>query len=339
MTVQSVGSYNNSFDFLTRDIASYRKRGFKVLVLSGSHTRAKRLAASLSDEGIPAFFTEDMETPLADGQIAILYGHASRGFEYPLIKLAVIAESDIFGEKKAGKRKRKARYSGEKIQSFSDLSVGDYVVHENHGLGIYRGIEKMEIDGALKDYIKLEYNGSNLYILATQLDALQKYAGADAAGVPKLSRIGAQEWDEDQIKVRSSVRDIAKDLVQLYAVVRRSTAMYTAPTPNGRRNSRRCFLTRKRTISCRRSKIRSRDMESRKIKNRLICGDVRLRKTEIALRAAFKAVQEGRQVPTGAYDHPCAQHYNTFVQRMMISLSGWICSHASVPAVRRIDHP
>jgi transcription-repair coupling factor (superfamily II helicase) len=318
MTVQSVGSYNNSFDFLTRDIASYRKRGFKVLVLSGSHTRAKRLAASLSDEGIPAFFTEDMETPLADGQIAILYGHASRGFEYPLIKLAVIAESDIFGEKKAGKRKRKARYSGEKIQSFSDLSVGDYVVHENHGLGIYRGIEKMEIDGALKDYIKLEYNGSNLYILATQLDALQKYAGADAAGVPKLSRIGAQEWMKTKSKVRSSVRDIAKDLVKLYAVRQAEHGYVYGPDTEWQKEFEEMFPYEETDDQLQAIEDTKRDMESRKIMDRLICGDVGYGKTEIALRAAFKAVQEGRQV---AYLVPTTilaqQHYNTFVQRMM----------------------
>ena len=157
-----------------------------------------------------------MDRTISPGEIMTAYGHAKRGFEYPLIKFVLITETDIFGQEKK-KRRKKTEYSGKKIQSFSELNVGDYVVHENHGLGIYRGIEKVTVDKIVKDYIKIEYSGrSNLYILATQLDMLQKYAGADAKA-PKLNKLGGQEWKKTKTRVRGAVKNIAKDLVALYA--------------------------------------------------------------------------------------------------------------------------
>ena len=129
-------------------------------------------------------------------------GNIHRGFEYPLIKFVVISESDVFG-KDQKKKKRQKTYEGQKIQSFTELSVGDYVVHENHGLGIYRGIEKIEVDKVAKDYMKIEYAGKSfLYVLATQLDAIQKYAGADAKQ-PKLNKLGTQDWNKTKTRVRS----------------------------------------------------------------------------------------------------------------------------------------
>ena len=135
-----------------------------------------------------------------------------------MVKFAVITETDIFG-KEQKKRKKKKEYNGKRIQDFSELSIGDFVVHEKHGLGIYRGIEKVAVDKVAKDYIKIEYrNGSNLYILATQLDALQKYSGAETAKPPKLNRLGGQEWKKTKSKVKGAVRNIARELVELYAV-------------------------------------------------------------------------------------------------------------------------
>ena len=128
----------------------------------------------------------------------------------------MISESDIFGSEKK-KKKHHRTYEGEKIASFTDLNIGDYVVHENHGLGIYRGIEKIEVDKTVKDYIKIEYaGGGNLYILATQLELIQKYAGADSKK-PKLNKLGGQEWNKTKTKVRGAVKEIAQDLVKLYA--------------------------------------------------------------------------------------------------------------------------
>ena len=314
-TVQAVNTYNNSFEFLVGDLKKYRKKGCRIVVLSGSHTRAKRLAQDLTDNDVPAFYTEDRDLELLPGQVAVEYGHASRGFEYPLIKYVFISETDIFGGRKKAKKK-KTRYSGEKIASFSDLKVGDCVVHENHGLGIYRGIEQVKIDDVLKDYIKIEYSGGNLYVLATQLDVLQKYSGAENAH-PRLNRLGGQEWEKTRAKVKSSVTDIAKDLVALYAVREESEGFVYSSDTAWQKEFEELFPFEKTDDQTQAIEDTKKDMESPKIMDRLICGDVGYGKTEIALRAAFKAVQDGKQV---AYLVPTTilaqQHYNTFMQRM-----------------------
>ena len=316
MTVQAVSTYNNSFEYLLNDLTRYRKRGYRVVVLSGSHTRARRLTAGLTEHDLPAYYTENVDEPLEAGQIAVVYGSLSRGFEFPMIKFAVISESDIFGEKKV-RKKRKSNLSGERIGSFSELHAGDYVVHENHGLGIYRGIEKVEVDGALKDYIKIEYNGSNLYILATQLDMLQKYAGASDGARPRLNRLGGQEWDKTRARVRGAVRDIAGDLIRLYAARRENHGFVYGPDTEWQKEFEEMFPYEETEDQLLAIEDTKRDMESSRIMDRLICGDVGYGKTEIALRAAFKAVQEGKQV---AYLVPTTilaqQHYNTFTQRM-----------------------
>ena len=195
VTVKSVSPYNNQFPMLVKDLSQWKRAGYRVVLLSASRTRGGRLARDLQDEGLNAFYSEDADRILNPGEILVVYGNARRGFEYPMQKFVLITETDIFG-KDQKKKKKKPRYSGQKIQSFAELSVGDYVVHENHGLGVYRGIEKVEMDHVVKDYIKIEYSGgSSLYIQATQLDALQKYAGADAKK-PKLNRLGGQEWNK-----------------------------------------------------------------------------------------------------------------------------------------------
>ena len=247
----------------------------------------------------------------------VAYGHARKGFEYPLVKFAVITETDIFG-KEQKKRKKKKEYNGKRIQDFSELSIGDYVVHEKHGLGIYKGIEKVEVDKIVKDYIKIEYrNGSNLYILATQLDALQKYAGAEAARPPKLNRLGGQEWKKTKTRVRGAVRNIAKELVELYAVRQEKEGYVCGPDTVWQREFEEMFPYEETEDQLSAIEDTKRDMESTKIMDRLVCGDVGYGKTEVALRAAFKAVQESRQVvylvPTTIL---AQQVYNTFVQRM-----------------------
>ena len=317
MTVQSTGVCNNHFEVLTDDITRYRRKGYRIAVLSASHTRARRITAGLNESDIPAYYTGDKNTPLLPGQVAVLYGHASRGFEYPLIKFAVIAESDIFGEKNVRrKRQAKNKNAGKTISSFSELKTGDYVVHENHGLGIYRGLEKVEVDGTLKDYMKIEYNGSNLYVLATQLDRLQKYSGAEGAK-PKLNRLGGDAWNKTRARVQSAVKNIAKDLVALYAAREGSSGFIYSRDTEWQREFEEMFPFEETEDQLAAIEDVKHDMESTKIMDRLICGDVGYGKTEIALRAAFKAVQDGKQV---AYLAPTTilaqQHFNTFSQRM-----------------------
>ena len=218
LTVKSMSSYQSSFELLVKDLQKYKKQGYQIVLMSGSRTRAERLAKDLQDEGLNAFYGQDSDRILEPGEIMVVYGHARKGFEYPLVKFAVITETDIFG-KEQKPRKKKKNYSGQRIQDFSELSVGDFVVHEKHGLGIYKGIEKVEVDRIVKDYIKIEYRGgSNLYILATQLDSLQKYSGAEAAKAPRLNKLGGQEWKKTKSRVKGAVRNIAKELVELYAV-------------------------------------------------------------------------------------------------------------------------
>ena len=315
-TVQSTAGYMGSFDLLAQDLLKYRKRGYRVIVLSGSRTRAKRLAQDLSGLDVPAFYTENQDYEVQKGQIVVLYGHASRGFEYPLIRLAVITETDIFGKKQQRKRKKRTRYSGEKIASFAELHVGDYVVHENRGLAIYKGIEQVRVDDVMKDYIKLEYKDGNLYVLATQLDVLQKYSGAEGAAL-KLNKLGGQDWAKTKARVRGSVKNIAKDLVALYAEREAKDGFVYSPDTEWQREFEELFPYEETEDQLQAIEDTKRDMESRKIMDRLICGDVGYGKTEIALRAAFKAVMDGKQV---AYLVPTTilaqQHYRTFLQRM-----------------------
>ncbi len=316
LDVRAVNPYNNSFELLVKDLKRWKKEGYQVILLSGSRSRAQRLAEDLREEGLNGFYTEDMERMVAPGEVLVTYGKVSRGYEYPLIRFVVISESDIFGQEKKKRKKRKV-YEGQRIQRFSELSVGDYVVHENHGVGIYRGIEKIEVDRVVKDYMKIEYaGGSNLYILATQFDVIQKYGNADAKK-PKLNKLGSQEWGKTKSKVRGAVKDIAKDLVKLYAVRQQKEGFVYGPDTVWQKEFEETFPFEETEDQLLAIEAVKKDMESRKIMDRLICGDVGYGKTEIAIRAAFKAVQEGKQVvylvPTTIL---AQQHYHTFVQRM-----------------------
>ena len=312
---KSVNPYNNSFEMLTRDLKRLKRNGYRVVLLSGSRTRARRLAEDLRDYNLSSYYSEDKERVVMPGEILTTFGHVAEGYEYPMLKFTVISETDIFGR---GKKKRKRKiYEGQKIQSFSELKIGDYVVHENHGLGIYQGIEKMDIDKTSKDYMKISYaGGSNLYIPATQLDLIQKYADADAKK-PKLNRLGTQEWTKTKTKVRGAVKEIAKDLVELYAARQKEEGFVYGPDTVWQKEFEEMFPFEETEDQIMAIDAVKQDMESRKIMDRLICGDVGYGKTEVAIRAAFKAVQESKQVvylvPTTIL---AQQHYNTFVQRM-----------------------
>ena len=312
---KSVNPYNNSFEMLTRDLKRLKRTGYRVVLLSGSRTRAKRLAEDLRDYNLNSFYSEDMEREVQDGEIMVTHGHVAEGYEYPMLKFVVISETDIFGKTK--KKKKRKTYEGQKILNFAELKAGDYVVHENHGLGIYQGIEKIEMDKVAKDYMKISYaGGGNLYIPATQLDLIQKYASADAKK-PKLNRLGGQEWTKTKTRVRGAVKEIAKDLVQLYAARQEKEGFVYGEDTVWQREFEEMFPFEETDDQLLAIEAVKRDMESTKIMDRLICGDVGYGKTEIAIRAAFKAVQENKQVvylvPTTIL---AQQHYNTFVQRM-----------------------
>lgn len=316
VTVRSVNSYNNSFEALVSDLKRYKKNGSRVLLLSGSRTKARRLAEDFLHHDLNSFYTEDMDHGISPGEIMVAYGRISKGFEYPFTKFVVISESDIFGREKKKKKKRK-RYEGQKIQSFTELNVGDYVVHESHGLGVYRGIEQIEVDGTVKDYMKIGYrDGGNLYVPATNLDLIQKFASSDAKA-PKLNKLGTQEWSKTRSRVKGAVEVIARDLVELYATRQSEDGYRFSPDNIWQREFEEMFPFEETEDQILAIEATKKDMESTRIMDRLICGDVGYGKTEIALRAAFKAVQDEKQVvylvPTTIL---AQQHYNTFVQRM-----------------------
>jgi len=318
LVVKNANTYQNGFELLIQDLKKAKREGFRTILLCPSRTRAERMARDLQEYDLLAYYSEEEGKEVRPGEICVLHGNLHRGFSYPLIKFSVICESDLFGKEKRKSRRKKSTLSGQRIREFTDLSIGDYVIHENHGLGIYRGIEKIEVEHVVKDYIKVEYrNGGNLYLPVTQLDVLQKYAGSDAKK-PKLNQLGGAEWEKTRTRVKHAVSDIAKDLVALYAARQQSDGFKYGPDTVWQKEFEELFPyepteDQESAISAVKA-----DMESTKIMDRLICGDVGYGKTEIAIRAAFKAVQEGKQVvylvPTTIL---AQQHYNTFTQRMM----------------------
>ncbi|MCR5656724.1 MAG: transcription-repair coupling factor [Butyrivibrio sp.] len=321
---RSIAPYNNSFEALVHDLKGFAKKGYRVLILSGSRTRAKRIVEDLRDQGVTSFYSENPMRELEAGEIMTYYGRILKGFEYTDLKFAVIAESDIFTEHKKKKRRKKGQYSGEKISSFADLVVGDYIVHEDHGLGIYKGIEKIETDKVARDYIKISYaDGGNLYVLATGLNVIQKYASGDAGGdgakarKPKLNKLGTGDWKRTKNKVRAAVEEVAEDLVELYAKRQNSSGHSFSPDTVWQQEFEDAFPFDETEDQLEAISETKNDMQSDRIMDRLICGDVGFGKTEVAIRAAFKAVQDGKQVailvPTTIL---AQQHYNTFTERM-----------------------
>ena len=321
ISMRNINPYNNSFELLVHDLQRYKKEGWCVLILCGSRSKAARLADTLfHDYELNAFVCEDPDHTPVPGEILLTSENIHRGFEYPLLRFALISESDVFGSKKK-RKKKKSNYSGEKINTFSDLKPGDYVIHENHGLGIYRGIEKIVVDKLSRDYIKIEYgDGGNLYVPATQLDLIQKHSGNSMDGESpklKLNKLGSSEWSKTKSKVRRAVRDIAVDLVKLYAERQAKSGFQFSPDTIWQTEFEEQFPYTETDDQMTAIEDTKKDMESKKIMDRLICGDVGYGKTEVAIRAAFKAIQDGKQVaflvPTTIL---AQQHYNTFTQRM-----------------------
>ena len=313
-----IQSYNNHFDVLVKNVQSWKKKKYKILILCSSATRAKRISSELLDYDITNFYSDNLSRELADTEVMVAPGRLAKGFEFPDAGLAVVCEGDIFQlSGQSRKHTKKAKHTGEVIRSFSDISVGDYVVHENHGIGIYRGIEKIEVDKVAKDYITIEYkDNSKLYILASQLDLIQKYSGKDGAK-PKIDKLGGSSWQNTKNRVKGHVAGIAKELVQLYAIRQEKEGFAYSPDTVWQKEFEEAFPYEETEDQLRAIEDTKKDMESNHIMDRLICGDVGYGKTEIAIRAAFKAVQDGKQV---AYLVPTTilaqQHYATFSERM-----------------------
>ncbi len=317
VNAKNVNPYVSGIELLVRDLESYKKKRYKTIVVTGSSARGQRLAEGLAEYGITAVFSEDRERQIQEGETVIMYGALHKGFEYPLERLAVLAEGDTFG---AARRKHKKRFSdnGNAIHSLHELSFGDFIVHERNGLGIYRGIEKLENDKTEQDYIKIEYADGELYIPATNLESIQKYASADADKKPRISRVNSNEWRKTKERVKKAVADIADQLVNLYAIRSSRPGFAFGKDTVWQREFEELFPYEETDDQLKAIEDTKNDMESSRIMDRLICGDVGYGKTEVALRAAFKAVQDGKQVvvlvPTTIL---AQQHYNTFSTRLV----------------------
>ena len=317
ITARSISSYNNSFEYLAKDLEKYKKNGYTTILVCSSRTRALRIVDDLGKLGIASFYSEDFNKDYGSGLIIVTYGSLHKGFEYPVLSFVVIAENDIFSARKMKKLKKK-KHDGKNIASFNELNIGDYVVHESHGLGVYKGIEKIQVEGVEKDYIKIAYaNNGNLYVLASQLDRLQKYANQDTEKKPKLNSLGGVEWKKTKAKVTGAVEEVAKELVRLYAIRQKVEGYRFSQDTVWQKEFEEMFPYEETDDQLNAIEDTKKDMESGRVMDRLICGDVGYGKTEVAIRAAFKAVQDGKQV---AYLVPttvlASQHFSTFEERM-----------------------
>ncbi len=311
-------AYGGSAQTAADDVAAYIKQNYSVLVLAADERRAKVLQDFFMDKGIEALIYREIKKIPEPGRCAIAIGAVSAGYEYPALRLTVLTDSLLIrGRGKSQKASKKLAPGRVRIESYSDLSVGDFVVHENHGIGRFAGIVKMQVDGFEKDYIKLNYAGTDsLYVPATQLDMVSKYTGVGEDKPVKLSKMGGTEWQKTRSRARSSAKDMAKKLIDIYAQRQRLPGYAFSPDSEWQTEFEENFGYIETDDQLKSIAEIKRDMESSVPMDRLLCGDVGFGKTEVALRAVMKCVLDGKQaailVPTTVL---AQQHYQTALQR------------------------
>lgn len=296
-------TFSGKMNVLETELKSYVKKGYKVTVVCSS---AERLA-NLKE------FTERIGL---EGKILFEKGSLTAGIDLPTEKLCWISESDIFAGKKTGRKKKKFKDAGQKIQSFADMREGDYVVHENHGIGRFIGIEQLSVEGEKKDYIKIKYAGNDmLYVPVEQMDIVQKYIGSDG-GAPKINKLSGGEWKATKAKAKAAIAVMAKDLIDLYAQRKMEKGYSFGPDTVWQREFEDSFPYEETDDQLRSIAEIKADMEKPFSMDRLLCGDVGFGKTEVAARALFKCVADGKQaavlVPTTILAN---QHYYTLKER------------------------
>ena len=317
ITAKQLPGYGGNLDTAAADLAHYQKMEFACLVLCGSRHRAELLQEMLHDRNLSAFLCIPLTSMPHPGQILLAEGTLPYGMEYPGSKLAVLTEGQLLSHREVKRKTKKSATNRQKLSSFTDLSPGDLVVHENYGIGRFVAMEQIRVDGAIKDYVKIAYQGSDtLFVPATQLDMVSKYIGGGEDSNVKLNKIGTDTWQKTKAKARKAAKDMAGELIQLYAARKRQQGFaFSADTPWQREfednfpypetdDQLRCIAD-----------IKS-DMESPTPMDRLLCGDVGFGKTEVALRAIMKCIMDGKQaailVPTTVL---AQQHYQTAVAR------------------------
>ena len=316
---REIPTYNGKLELLAEDLNRLKYNGNKVVIVTATLERAKKLSKDLLELNIETIVSKSRDIEIKSSQIIIVPGNISRGFEYKSIKFVVITDNEIIGVQKrtsSSKKKKNKNKNGTKIDSFLDLNVGDYVVHENSGIGRYNGIEQIVVNNIKKDYIKIIYQGGdNLYVPIDQMDKVQKYIGADVEKV-KLNKLGTSEWTRAKAKVQREIEDMTKDLIELYAKREKVKGFKFSKDTLWQKEFEDLFPHEETEDQLKAIKETKKDMESTKVMDRLVCGDVGYGKTEVAIRAIFKACMDNKQVavlvPTTIL---AQQHYNTFKER------------------------
>ncbi|HCJ57848.1 MAG TPA: transcription-repair coupling factor [Clostridiaceae bacterium] len=308
---RSMQPFHGKINLLIDEIKLLRSRKYKILILSGNKDRGERIVETLRDDGIEALYQDSLGFELQEGHIVVIPGNLSGGFEFPSINYAVITDMEVFG---GGKRKI-LKKKGSAVKFFSDLKVGDYVVHESHGIGQYMGIERLKVNNVIRDYLHIRYYGNDkLYIPTDQFDLIQKYIGGDKA--PKINRLSGAEWAKTKARAKKAIEGMADELLKLYAERQQMKGFTFSRDGKWQKEFEDAFPYQETPdqLSC--IEEIKRDMETDKAMDRLLCGDVGYGKTEVALRAAFKCIMDGKQVailvPTTIL---AQQHFNTCNQR------------------------
>ena len=310
--------YGGSMETAASDLAHYQKLDFSCLVLCGTRRRAELLQEMLREKNLSAFLCIPLDTMPKAGQILLAEGTLPFGMEYPTAKLAVLTEGQLIARTAPKKKAKKSATNRQKLNSFTDLTPGDLVVHENYGIGRFIAMEQIRVDGAVKDYIKIAYQGTDtLFVPATQLDLVSKYigGGGEEANV-RLNKIGTDAWQKTKTKARKAAKDMAGELIKLYAARKRQEGFAFAADSPWQREFEDNFPYPETDDQLRCISEIKADMESPTPMDRLLCGDVGFGKTEVALRAVMKAIMDGKQVailvPTTVL---AQQHYQTAVSR------------------------
>ena len=318
---KSIPSYRGFINMLANDIDEWKKTNNRIVILSGTKTHGEKICDELDANNIESIYidSEGNDIELVPGKVIITSGSLNSGFEYPSIRLVVVSDKEFLGY--SDKIKKSAKTGAKKqhvdISMFMDLKPGDYIVHQVHGIGQYLGIEKMVIENIMRDYIKIKYRqGDLLYVPTSHLEMLQKYIGAEGRA-PMLSKLGGSEWIKTKSKVKESLKRLAEELIKLYATRKSIKGFAFSEDTVWQRQFEELFPFEETEDQINCTEEIKKDMESEKPMDRLLCGDVGYGKTEVAMRAMFKALVDGKQVavlvPTTIL---AEQHYNNFKERL-----------------------
>ena len=318
MVAKQLPSYGGNLDTAAADLAHYQRHEFASLVLCGTRRRAELLQELLRDRNLSAMLCIPLTTMPKPGQILLAEGTLPYGMEYPNAKLAVLTEGQLLARGEVKRKTKKTATNRQKLNSFTDLTPGDLVVHEHHGIGRFVAMEQMRIDGAVKDYIKIAYAGTDvLFVPATQLDLVSKYIGnGGETETVRLNKMGTDTWQKTKARARKAAKDMAAQLIKLYAARKRQSGYAFAADSPWQTEFEDNFPYPETDDQLRCIAEIKNDMESPVPMDRLLCGDVGFGKTEVALRAVMKAIMDGKQVailvPTPVL---AQQHFQTAISR------------------------